>query len=164
MTLRIQISQQKNMVKYYCKDNIFEKMKLTALVILLSFSLKISGQQIIHPSNHYRNGDVQEKKQVIVEGFDLSGKNGVWSLEDAEISKKSFSTEYTAEVDTMMMLERGNRTYLHQGNGIVRIIGSENAQELISYDMPETWRDVTGLSPDIHYEHSRKNFYISIKH
>jgi hypothetical protein len=70
------------MVKYYCKDNNFEKMKLTALVILLSFSLKISGQQIIHPSNHYRNGDVQEKKQVIVEGIDLSGKNGVWSLED----------------------------------------------------------------------------------
>ena len=114
-------------------------MKLTALVILLSFSLKISGQQIIHPSNHYRNGDVQEKKQVIVEGFDLSGKNGVWSLEDAEISKKTYITEYTADADTMMMLERGNRTYFHQENGLVSIIGSENPQELISYDMPETW-------------------------
>lgn len=33
MTLRIPISLQKNMVKYYCKDNNFEKMKLTALVI-----------------------------------------------------------------------------------------------------------------------------------
>ena len=63
MTLRIQISQQKNMVKYYCKDNNFEKMKLTALVILLSFSLKISGQQITQPTNHYRSGDVLKKKK-----------------------------------------------------------------------------------------------------
>ena len=74
-------------------------MKLTALVILLSFSLKISGQQINHPTNHYRNGDVLEKKQVSVEGFDLTGKNGVWSLEDVEISKKSFNTEYSAKKD-----------------------------------------------------------------
>ena len=84
-------------------------MKLTALVILLSFSLKISGQQIIHPSNHYRNGDVLEKRQVKVEGFELNGNNGVWSLEDAEISKKTYIAEYTAEADTMMMQERGNR-------------------------------------------------------
>ncbi|MBE6267096.1 MAG: hypothetical protein E7102_11640 [Prevotella ruminicola] len=114
-------------------------MKLTALVILLSFSLKISGQQIIHPSNHYRNGDVLEKKQVSVEGFELNSKNGVWSLEDAEVSKKSFNTEYSTKNDTLMMLERGNRTYFHQENGLVNIIGSENAQEIISYDMPETW-------------------------
>lgn len=139
MTLRIQISQQKNMVKYYCNDNNFEKMKLTALVILLSFSLKISGQQINQPSNHYRNGDMLEKRQVKVEGFDLNSKNGVWSLEDAEISKKTYITEYTADADTMMMLERGNRTYFHQENGLVSIIGSENPQELISFDMPETW-------------------------
>jgi hypothetical protein len=51
------------MVKYYCKDNNFEKMKLTALVILLSFSLKISGQQITQPTNHYRSGDVLKKKK-----------------------------------------------------------------------------------------------------
>ena len=110
-------------------------------VFTISFlvCLTISGQQINQSRNHYRNGDILEKKQVSVEGFDLNGKNGVWSLEDAELSKKSFSTEYTAEGDTMMMLERGNRTYFHQENSIVSIIGSENAQELISYDMPETW-------------------------
>lgn len=114
-------------------------MKLTALVILLSFSLKISGQQINHPTNHYRNGDMLEKEQVSVEDLDLNGKNGVWSLEDVEISKKSFNTEYSAKKDTLMMLERGNRIYYHQEAGLVSIIGSENAQELISYDMPETW-------------------------
>lgn len=109
------------------------------LTILFAICLKISGQQINQSSNHYRNGDMLEKRQVKVEGFDLNSKNGVWSLEDAELSKKSFSTEYTAEGDTMMMQERGNRTYFHLENGLVSIIGSENAQELISYDMPETW-------------------------
>ena len=102
-------------------------MRKLIVLILSAICLKISGQQINLSSNHYRNGDMLEKRQVSVEGFDLNGKNGVWSLEDAEISKKSFSTEYTAEADTMMMLERGNRTYFHQGNGIVRIIGSEKA-------------------------------------
>ena len=115
-------------------------MKQIVIIISQIFvCLTINGQQINLSCNHYRNGDMLEKKQVSAEGFDLNGKNGVWSLEDAEITKKSFSTEYTAEGDTMMMLERGNRTYFHMGNGSVNIIGSENAQELISYDMPETW-------------------------
>ena len=109
------------------------------LTILFAICLKISGQQINQSSNHYRNGDMLEKRQVKVEGFELNGNNGVWSLEDAEISKKTYIAEYTAEADTMMMLERGKRTYFHQENGLVNIIGSENAQELISYDMPETW-------------------------
>lgn len=107
--------------------------------MLLFICLTINGQQINQSSNHYRKGDVLEKKQVSVEGFELNGSNGVWSLEDANIPKKSYQTEYTTEHDTIMMLERGNRTYFHQENGLVNIIGSENAQELISYDMPETW-------------------------
>ena len=134
------------MVKYYCNDNNFEKMKLTALVILLSFSLKISGQQINQPSNHYRNGDMLEKRQVKVEGFDLNSKNGVWGLEDAEISKKSFSTEYTAEADTMMMQERGNRTYLHQGN----------VEMMIRYRVKVTPFD-TNVSPSVIYRTFKLN-------
>ena len=114
-------------------------MKIIVLIISFLVCLTISGQQINQPSNHYRNGDMLEKRQVKVVGFDLNGKNVVWSLEDAEISKKSFSTEYSTKNDTLMMLERGNRTYFHQENGLVNIIGSENAQELISYDMPESW-------------------------
>ena len=112
------------------------------IIIVLIFSavcLTTSGQQINQSSNQYRSGDILEKKQVSVEGFDLNGKNGVWSLEDAEISKKTISTEYTAEADTMIMLERGSRTYYHHENSLVSIISSENAQELICYDMPETW-------------------------
>lgn len=114
-------------------------MKKIIVLILFAICLKISGQQITQSSNHYRNGDMLEKRQVKVVGFDLNSKNGVWSLEDAEVSKKSFNTEYSTKNDTLMMLERGNRTYFHQENGLVNIIGSENAQELISYDMPETW-------------------------
>ena len=115
-------------------------MKQIALSIILSVvNLTVSGQQINQPTNCYCSGDILEKKQVLVEGFELNSKNGVWSLEDAEVSKKSFNTEYSTKNDTLMMLERGNRTYFHQENGLVNIIGSENAQELISYDMPETW-------------------------
>jgi hypothetical protein len=62
----------------------------------------------------------------------------VWSLEDADISKKTYQTEYTTEHDTIMMLERGNRTYYNIESDAARIIGSENAQEIVSYDMPET--------------------------
>lgn len=122
-------------------------MKQIALIILLFVSLTINGLQINYSSNYYRYGDMLEKKQVAVKDFCLNANNGVWSLEDADISKKSYQTEYTTETDTIMMLERGNRTYYNIGNGAVSIIGSENPQELIIYDMPETWRDVTGLSP-----------------
>lgn len=115
-------------------------MKKVKISILLSiFCLTISGQQINQPTNLYRGGDVLEKKQVIVNGFSLNGSNGVWSMENADISKKTYQTEYTTENDTIMMLERGNRTYYNIENGLVSIIGLENAQEIISYDMPETW-------------------------
>ena len=115
-------------------------MKQIALSIILSVvNLTVSGQQINQPTNCYCSGDILEKNQVTVKGFSLNGSNGVWSLEDADISKKVYSTEYTDEHDTIMMLERGNRTYYNIGNGAVSIIGSENPQELISYDMPETW-------------------------
>ena len=80
-----------------------------------------------------------EKKQVTVKGFDLNNKHGVWSLEDSELSKATFQAEYTTETDTLMAVERGSRTYYHQDRSAVSIIGSENVQELISYDMPETW-------------------------
>ena len=48
-------------------------MKHRSLSIILIFvCLTISGQQINHPTNHYRNGDMLEKKQVLVEGFELN--------------------------------------------------------------------------------------------
>ena len=108
-------------------------------IISFAFCLTVSGQQISQSTNHNRGGDVLEKKQVIVKGFSLNGSNGVWSIENADISKKTYQTEYTTENDTIMMLERGNRTYYNIENGLVSIIGLENAQEIISYDMPETW-------------------------
>lgn len=115
-------------------------MKQIALSIILSVvNLTVSGQQINQPTNCYCSGDILEKNQVTVKGFSLNGSNGVWSLEDADISKKAYSTKYTDEHDTIMMLERGNRTYYNIENSSISIIGSENAQEIISYDIPETW-------------------------
>ena len=76
------------------------KMKKVKISILLSiFCLTTSGQQINQSTNHNRGGDILEKEQVSVEDLDLNGKNGAWSLEDVEISKKSFNTEYSAKKD-----------------------------------------------------------------
>lgn len=108
--------------------------KITAMAICTT----LYGQQI-DQSNLYRGIDMLEKKQIVVKGFSLNGIKGVWSLEEAEVSKDTYDAEYTTEADTLMAEERGNRTYYRQDRGSVSIIGSENYMEQISYDMPETW-------------------------
>ena len=113
--------------------------KILSTIIAFTVCLSMSGQQISQSNNCYRGNDALEKKQVTLKGFDLNSKNGVWSLEDAEISKATSTTEYTTLTDTLMAVERGNRTYYRQDRSAVSIIGSENVQELVSYDIPETW-------------------------
>lgn len=108
--------------------------KITAMAICTT----LYGQQI-DQSNLYRGSDVLEKKQIVVKGFSLNDTKGVWSLQEAEVSKETYDAEYTTEADTLMAEERGNRTYYRQDRGSVSIIGSENYMEQISYDMPETW-------------------------
>ena len=105
----------------------------------MTICLTISGQQINQSNNRYRGNDVLEKKQITVKGYSLSNTKGVWSLEEAELSEESYDTEYTTETDTLMAVERSNRTYYSQDRGAVSIIGSENFMGLMSYDMPETW-------------------------
>ena len=112
---------------------------ILSTIILFAVCLSISGQQISQSNNRYRGNDMLEKKQVTLKDFDLNSKNGVWSLEDAEFSKATCKVEYTIETDTLMAVERSNRTYYRQDRNAVTIIGSENVQELISYDMPEKW-------------------------
>lgn len=114
-------------------------MKKIALIITLLVCQTISGQQISQSNNRYRGSDVLEKKQIVVKCFCLNGIKGVWSLQEAEVSKETYDAEYTTEADTLMAEERGNRTYYSQDRGSVSIIGSENYMEQISYDMPEMW-------------------------
>ncbi|MBR0166921.1 MAG: hypothetical protein IJQ13_08605 [Prevotella sp.] len=114
-------------------------MKLLFIIIAMAICTTIHGQQINQSNNSYRGDDILEKRDVSTDGPDLINKNDIWSLENAEISGKAFNQEYTTEKDTLMLLERGNRTYYLQKAGQICIIGSENAQELIGYDMPETW-------------------------
>lgn len=114
-------------------------MKEIALIILMFVCLTISGQTISQPNNRYRGSDMLEKKQIEVKGFGLNDTKGVWSLQEAEVSKETYDAEYTTEADTLMAVERGNRTYYSQDRGSVSIIGSENFMQLMSYDMPETW-------------------------
>lgn len=113
--------------------------KLLLMIIAMAISTTIYGQQINQSNNSYRGDDIMEKRDVSTDVPDLINKNDIWSLENAEISGKAFNQEYTTEKDTLMLLERGNRTYYLQKAGQICIIGSENAQELIGYDMPETW-------------------------
>ena len=72
---------------------------LILLIILFLVCLTTSGQQISQWTNQYRGGDMLEKKQVIVKGFSLNGSNGVWSIENVDISKKTYQTEYTTQND-----------------------------------------------------------------
>ena len=113
--------------------------KILSTIIAFTVCMTISGQQISQSNNRYRGNDMLEKKQVTLKDFDLNSKNGVWSLEDAEFSKATCKVEYTMETDTLMAVERSNRTYYRQDRNAVTIIGSENVQELVSYDIPETW-------------------------
>ena len=111
-------------------------IKTLFTIISFTICLTINGQQISQSNNRYRGNDALEKKQVTLKGFDLNNKHGVWSLEDSELSKATYQAEYTTETDTLMAVERGSRTYYRQDRDVVSIIGSENVQELISYDMP----------------------------
>ena len=113
--------------------------RITLSIIYFTICLSISGQQVYQMQNRLRGDDAIERKQVQANGFNLEGMNNVWSLEDIPISSKTFKTEYTIAGDTLTGLERGNRIYYRQANGLLDIIGSENPQDLISYDMPETW-------------------------
>lgn len=73
-------------------------------MILLIVCLTTSGQQVSKHTNSYRGNDMLEKRQALSRGLELSNKNskGIWSLEDAEIAKKSSVAEYTALTDTLM--------------------------------------------------------------
>lgn len=66
--------------------------RLVFIIIAVAVCTTIYGQQINQSTNHYRGNDVLEKKQVTVKGFDLNSKNGVWSLEEAELSDDSYSS------------------------------------------------------------------------
>ena len=61
--------------------------KILFTILAMTVCLTISGQQISLSSNRYRGSDVLEKKQVVVKGFNLNDTKGVWSLQEAEVSK-----------------------------------------------------------------------------
>ncbi|MBR5988295.1 MAG: hypothetical protein IK003_02580, partial [Prevotella sp.] len=104
-------------------------------IMCLAACLSVSGQEQLRQScNTLRGDDALEKRQVEMTGFSLQVKDGVWSLEKAKTSKKSFVTRYLTETDTVMRLERGERTYYNQADGEIKIIGSENVQTLVSYE------------------------------
>lgn len=114
-------------------------MKFFLLSTLFTVCLTTSGQQIVQMNNCYRGSDVLEKRQVTFNSFGMNGTKGVWSLEEAEVSEDTYDDEYTTETDTLMAVERADRTYYSQDRDAVNIIGTENYMEQISYDMPETW-------------------------
>lgn len=113
--------------------------KFIFIIGAFTFCFTTSGQQIVQMNNCYRGSDVLEKRQVTFNSFGMNDAKGVWSLEEAEVSEDTYDDEYTTETDTLMAVERANRTYYSQDRDAVNIIGTENYMEQISYDMPETW-------------------------
>ena len=95
-------------------------------MILLIVCLTIHGQQVNQTQNRFRGDDAMERKQVQTNVFDLQYKDMVWSMEDMELSSKTFKTEYTTAGDTLTGMERGNHTYFQQTDKAISIIGSEN--------------------------------------
>ena len=49
----------------------------TIPIILFAACLTISGQQLNQQTNHYRSGDMLEKKQVAVKDFSITGSEKV---------------------------------------------------------------------------------------
>ena len=92
------------------KYNVYEEVTIYNYIVMAVYTTT-RGQQINQSDNRYRSYDVLEKKQVSVKGFDLNSKKCVWSLEDAELSENSYNAEYSTETDTLMAVERGDRTY-----------------------------------------------------
>ena len=76
--------------------------KFLFIIIAMAVYTTIRGQQIKQSDNRYRSYDVLEKKQVTIKGFDLNSKNGVWCLEDAELSEGTYNAEFSTEEDTLM--------------------------------------------------------------
>ena len=113
--------------------------RLLFIISIFAFCFTTKGQQVYQMQNRLRGDDATVREQVQANGFDLQGKNKVWSLADMDLPSKTFKTEYTNTGDTLTGLERGNRTYFLQTDKGISIIGTENYMEQISYDMPETW-------------------------
>lgn len=116
-------------------------MKKSLLIIITTVvCLNLSGQQITQQLNSYRSNEVVTKQQVWMNIDKLLENNrNVWSLEEAEISKDTYSAEYKIETDTLKAVDATDRTYYNQDRNSVNGIGSENYMEHIRYDMPETW-------------------------
>lgn len=104
-----------------------------------TFCLTTSAQQVRQLNNLYYGNHVAEIRQIVFNGYSLSDVKSRWSLEGAVFSDMNYNVEYTTKTDTLMVVERGNRTYYRQNKEKISIIGSENYMELMSYDMPETW-------------------------
>ena len=95
LSFTISINLHKLYIKIIIKERLSCQLNHEKNAISISFfvCLTINGQQIKQSSNHYHNGDILEKKQVFVESFEQNSKNGLWSLEDAEVSNKTIMTK-----------------------------------------------------------------------
>lgn len=112
--------------------------KVQFTIIAMTVCLAISGQQISQRLNNYRSNDILTKQRVETGIDELLNSKGIWSLEEAEVSKKEYRCTYTLQEDTLAGKERGERTSLQESGSQINVVGSENYMERISYDMPET--------------------------
>ena len=108
-------------------------------LVLLCISLGINAQRDIH-AHAYRAGDKVERQQVAFKHFEKQRENAVWDLSDIENSNKTSVLEFAENPqDKEGIIANGayTRFYYRQNDTGIYLMGYENNQSKVCYNMPE---------------------------
>ena len=114
------------------------KKGFVILLLWLWGFVGMEAQQISLLCNKFCANDVLERREMSATQFSIQAADGVWSLENVEPLGKPFPVATALVDDSLMYIERGTRTLFLQKNGL-DLIGTEDNQTIITYDMPEKW-------------------------
>lgn len=115
------------------------KKEFVFLLLWLWGADSMEAQQVSLLSNKFRTDYVLERQEMSASQFCIQDNEGVWSLENVESLGEPFPVSFALKDDSLMQIERGGRTLFHQQQNGLEIIGVEDNQTIITYDMPEKW-------------------------
>lgn len=109
------------------------------LLLCLWGSARMGAQQASLLCNKFCANDVLERQKMSASQFSIQDIDGVWSLENVEPLEKPIPVFFALADDSLMQIERGGRTLFRQQENGLELIGIEDNQTLVTYDMPEKW-------------------------
>ena len=115
------------------------KKVFVLLLLCLLGSVNLKAQQASLLCNKFYANDLLERQKMSASEFNIQDADGVWSLENVSPLGKTFPVTIAHVDDSLMYIERGNRTLFHQLPKGQDLIGTEDNQTIITYDMPEKW-------------------------